>query len=836
MEKLFPFWSKSVQEVLVAVKSSPEGLSATEAKSRSSSIPPVKSELIRDLSLFASQFKNPLTLLLVFAVVLSIVLGEYRESALIFGILFLSAMLSFIQERRASRAAEQLRKMLQSKSRVQRDHAIVELPIDQIVPGDLVLLEAGAMVPADALILEEEDLYVNESALTGESYPAEKNVGILDQDTPVSKRQNTVFRGTSIISGTAKVIAVTTGKNTVLGNIESELGEIDTETAFEKGLRRFGYMLMRIALLMAGIILLANIALGKNPLESVLFALALSVGLAPEMLPAIVTITLSAGASRMAKQQVIVKKLSSIQNLGSIDVLCSDKTGTLTEGIVRIKAYITPDETESEQLRRFAYLNALYESGYPNPMDTAIREQSVVDVTGYTKFDEVPYDFIRKRLSIVVAQGQRHVMITKGAVQSILDISNQVSLSNGTIVPMTSYANELVRLYEKFSAQGYRTIGICHRDVTDDPVITKEDEQEMIFDGFILLEDPLRKDVYEVINQLQSRHVRLKILTGDNTLIARNLAAQIGISVDKIVAGRELTALGDDALQRKVEENDLFAETEPFQKERIVRALQRNGHVVGYIGDGINDAPALKSADVGVSVHNAVDVAKETADIILLEKNLDVMNYGIVEGRKTYQNTLKYIFITISANFGNMFSLAGASVLLPFLPLLPSQVLLTNILSDAPTLSIASDEVDQEMLEKPRKWDIRLIRRFMIVFGLESSIFDLITFGFLYWVCHTTQDEFRTGWFVESVITEILILLVIRTHRSWNKSRVGRALLYSSLLSIGVVILIPYIPLMRHLGFEPLPWYIMTAILMIAMIYGLFAEITKKILFRKMKY
>lgn len=836
MEKLFPFWSKSVQEVLAAVHSSPEGLTSTDAKSRSSSIPPVKSGFIRDISLFASQFKNPLTLLLVFAVVLSIVLGEYRESALIFGILLLSAMLSFIQERRASRAAEQLRKMLQSKSRVQRDHTMVELPIDQIVPGDLVLLEAGAMVPADALILEEEDLYVNESALTGESYPAEKNVGILDEGTPVSKRQNTVFRGTSIISGTAKVIAVATGKNTVLGNIESELGEIDNETAFEKGLRRFGYMLMRIALLMAGIILLANIALGKNPLESVLFALALSVGLAPEMLPAIVTITLSAGASRMAKQQVIVKKLSSIQNLGSIDVLCSDKTGTLTEGIVRIKAYITPDEAESEQLRRFAYLNALYESGYPNPMDTAIREQSIVDVTGYTKFDEVPYDFIRKRLSIVVAQGQHHVMITKGAVQSILDICHQVRLSNGSIVPMTSYANQLGRLYEKFSAEGYRTIGICHRDVTDDPVITKEDEREMIFDGYILLEDPLRKDVHEVISQLQSRQVRLKILTGDNTLIARNLATQIGISGDKIVAGRELTALGDDALQRKVEENDLFAETEPFQKERIVRALQRNGHVVGYIGDGINDAPALKSADVGVSVHNAVDVAKETADIILLEKNLDVMNYGIEEGRKTYQNTLKYIFITISANFGNMFSLAGASVLLPFLPLLPSQVLLTNILSDAPTLSIASDEVDKEMLEKPRKWDIRLIRRFMIVFGLESSIFDLITFCFLYWVCHTTQDEFRTGWFVESVITEILILLVIRTHRSWNKSRVGRALLYSSLLSIGAVILIPYTPLMRHLGFEPLPWYIMTAILLIAMTYGLFAEITKKILFRKMKY
>lgn len=836
MEKEYPFWSVTVDNVLSEVQSSMQGLSSVEVARRPTNAPKVKSGFWHDLALFFSQFKNPLTLLLVFAVVLSAILGEYRESALIAGILFISAILSFAQERKANHAAEELRKMLQSTTKVLRDGKITVVPVNEIVTGDIIDLDAGAMVPADGLLLEEEDLYVNESVLTGESYPAEKAVGPLPADTPAARRQNSVFRGTSVISGTAKMVAVNTGQNTLLGGIESELGQMDVETAFEKGIRQFGYMLMRIALLMAGLILLANIALGKNPLDSILFALALSVGLAPEMLPAIVTITLSAGASRMAKQNVIVKKLSSIQNLGSIDVLCSDKTGTLTEGIVRIKSYVTPDGKESDQLKRYAYLNAFYESGYPNPMDAAIREQSVMDIRGYEKFDEVPYDFIRKRLSIVVSHESRHLMITKGAVSNITDVCTAVVLYDGSLVPIQQFASTLQEAYAGFSAEGYRTIGISYKEVTDDPLITKEDETEMIFAGFIVLFDPPRKDVATVLQHLKERHIALKILTGDNTLIARNMAGQVGISSDRVIAGSELNSLSDDALRRKVEEIDIFAETEPFQKERIVRALQQNGHVVGYIGDGINDAPALKSADVGVSVHNAVDVAKESADIILMEKSLEVMNYGIQEGRKTYQNTLKYIFITISANFGNMFSLAGASVILPFLPQLPSQVLLINILTDAPTLSIASDDVDPEMLEQPRRWDIQLIRKFMIVFGLISSIFDFLTFGFLYWICHLSESGFRTGWFIESVLTEILILLIIRTHRTWFKSRVGRALLWSSVISMVIVLLIPYLPLMQHLGFEPLPWHILLAIIGIAFVYGMFGEITKKILFRKMRY
>lgn len=836
MEKEYPFWSVTADDVLQKVQSSRQGLTSIEASRRPSNAPKIKSGFGHDVALFFAQFKNPLTLLLVFAVVLSAFLGEYRESGLIGGILLISALLSFVQERKANHAAEELRKMLQSTSKVLRDGHIIALPVNQIVTGDIISLDAGAMVPADGLLLEEEDLYINESVLTGESYPAEKSTGPLPAETPAARRQNSVFRGTSVISGTALMVAVQTGQNTLLGSIESELGQMEVENAFEKGIRKFGYMLMRIALLMAGLILLANIALGRNPLDSILFALALSVGLAPEMLPAIVTITLSAGANRLAKQKVIVKKLSSIQNLGSIDVLCSDKTGTLTEGLVRIKSYVTPDGLESDTLKRYAFLNAFYESGYPNPMDAAIREQSAMDIAGYEKFDEVPYDFIRKRLSIVVAHEGRHLMITKGAVSSITAVCHQVVLADGRQMPISEYQLKLQEAYAGYSAEGYRTIGISYKDVTDDPLITKEDETDMIFAGFIVLFDPPRKDVATVLEHLKARHVTLKILTGDNTLIARNMAAQVGIPSERVIAGKELDPLTEDALRRKVEEIDIFAETEPFQKERIVRALQLNGHVVGYIGDGINDAPALKSADVGVSVHNAVDVAKESADIILMEKSLEVMNYGIEEGRKTYQNTLKYIFITISANFGNMFSLAGASVLLPFLPQLPSQVLLINILTDAPTLSIASDDVDPEMLEHPRKWDLQLIRRFMIVFGLESSIFDFLTFGFLYWICHLSEAGFRTGWFIESVLTEILIMLIIRTHRSWIKSRVGRALLWTSVLSAVIVLLIPYLPLMHNLGFEPLPWYILLAIISIACIYALFAEITKKILFRKMKY
>ena len=832
----YAFWAKKPEDVLTTLSTSLSGLTLSEATSRGTSPARIKTGFVKDIALFFSQFKNPLTLLLTFALLLSAVLGEFVQSGIIFSILFLSALLSFFQERKASKAVEELRSMVKSQVKVLRDNGQVKIPSEKVVKGDILLFEAGDIVPCDCLLLSLKDLYVNESVLTGESFPSEKNIGVLDEDTPLGKRTNSVFKGTNITSGTAVAVVVITGRETELGKIESDLGLVNEETAFEKGIRQFGHMLMNVALIIAGIIVIINIWSGKNPFDSILFTLALALGLAPEMLPAIVTITLSAGARRLAARKVIVKKLSSIQNLGAIDVLCSDKTGTLTEGAVKIHSYVAPDGSTNEQIRQYAYLNAYFESGYPNPMDMAIREQAKTDITGFEKFDEVPYDFIRKRLSIVVSKDSKHIMITKGALGNIVEICSLVLLPDGSTIAIETYKSKIQELYEQFSADGCRTIGLCYKDVTDDPVINKEDETGMIFAGFILLFDPPKKDILEVIKTLNAKNVKLKIITGDNALIAKSIAAQIGLASPKIISGKEFHILNDEAVVNKVEEIDIFAEIDPSQKERIVRALQKKGHVVGYIGDGINDASALKTADVGISVNTAVDIAKESADMILLEKELNVLSDGISEGRRTYLNTLKYIFITISANFGNMFSMAAASIFLPFLPLLPAQILLTNFLSDIPALALSSDNVDPEMLEKPRRWDVRLIRNFMIVFGLESSLFDLLTFGVLLWVFKATADLFHTGWFVESVITEILILLVIRTRRTFTKSPVGKMLVISSAAIIGIVLLFPYIPVLQSLGFVPLPLYMMLTICGIALLYAIFGEITKKILFRKMNY
>lgn len=837
MEKSdYPFWSKKPDEVFTAINTSATGLSSEEAALRRSSPTKIKSAFARDISLFFTQFKNPLTLLLTFALLLSAVLGEFTQSAIIFSILFLSAILSFFQERKASLAVEELRKLVKSLVKVMRDGTQVRIHSEEVVKGDILLFEAGDIVPCDALLLSEKDLYVNESVLTGESFPAEKNIGILQEDTPLSRRMNSVFRGTNIISGTATAIAVVTGKETELGKIEADLKLSAEETAFEKGIRQFGQMLMKVALVIAGLIVIINIWSGKNPFDSILFTLALALGLAPEMLPAIVTITLSAGAKRLALRKVIVKKLSSIQNLGAIDVLCADKTGTLTEGAVRIHSYVSPEGGESRIIQLYAYLNAYFESGYPNPMDVAIREQSKTDISGYQKFDEVPYDFIRKRLSIVVSHESRHIMITKGALINITEVCKHVSLPDGNIMPIEKYTGKINELYEGFSRQGFRTIGLSYKDVTGDPVINKDDETDMIFAGFILLYDPPKKDINEVIIALKNKNVQLKIISGDNTLIASAIAAQIGIASPNIISGKALHSLNDIAIIKKVDEVDIFAEIDPSQKERIVRALQKKGHVVGYLGDGINDASALKTADVGISVNTAVDIAKESADMILLEKELNVLSEGITEGRKTYLNTLKYIFITISANFGNMFSMAAASIFLPFLPLLPVQILLNNFLSDVPALSLASDHVDEEMLEKPRRWDVNLIRNFMIVFGLESSLFDLLTFGILLYVFHAGAELFQTGWFVESAITEILILLIIRTRRTFTKSKMGTMLMVSSTVVMLIVLMIPYIPAFASLGFVPIPLPLLIVIGAIALTYALFGEMTKKILFRKLNF
>jgi Mg2+-importing ATPase len=832
-----PFWSLSQGEALERVHASYNGLDDETAAERKKShfkkpLPP----LLRELLHFLAQFKKPLTLLLLVALFFSAILEEYVNAGIILGILLLSSTLGFVQERNAGKAIEKLRSLIRVKVSVRRNGLECSLPPEDVVEGDIILLNAGDIVPADCLILESEDLYVNEAALTGESFPAEKKPGQVPADTPLIQRNNTVFSGSNVVSGTATVLAMACGAFSELGKLERALDTTIQETAFERGLRTFGLMLMRAALIMAGIILIINISTGKPALDSLLFALSLSLGLTPEILPAIVAITLASGAKRLAAKKVIVKKLSAIQNFGAIDILCSDKTGTLTEGEVQVFACLRADGTESTLVKQYAYLNACYESGYSNPIDEAIRANAVSDTSGFSKFDEVPYDFIRKRLSVVVEKAGQQLMITKGAVKNILQVCTRIYTAQDTVEPIQSHYDNIISQFDSYCARGFRTLGVAYKDVSGDPVINKDDESEMIFLGFILLFDPPRKEIASLVDALKKQKVSLKIITGDNVLIARTTAAQIGIASDKIISGAELQALSDEALARKAQIMDIFAEIEPSQKERIVRALQKRGHVVGYLGDGINDASAIKAADVGISVHNAVDVAKESADLILLEKGLDVILEGIAEGRKTYLNTLKYIFITISANFGNMFSMAGASIFLPFMPLLPAQILLTNFVTDLPALAIASDNVDREMLRKPRRWDNKLIRNFMLLFGLESSLFDFITFGVLLLFFKAGPESFRTGWFIETVITEIAILLVIRTRRTFFKSKLSAMLMGISAFVVVGVIILPYLPFARAIGFTPLPITVVAAMIAIALVYAMVGEISKKWLFRKMRY
>jgi Mg2+-importing ATPase len=656
---------------------------------------------------------------------------------------------------------------------------------------------------------------------------------VVAADAVMSKRKNVLFQGTSVVSGSAKAIAVYTGADTVFGKISKEIEGPSSETAFEKGIRSFGYLLMQITIVLAIIILGVNIYFGRPLLDSVLFALALTVGMAPELLPAIMTVAMSAGAKRMAEKKVIVKKLSAIQNLGEVNILCSDKTGTLTAGVIKVDRIVDVKGNESSKIKQFAFLNASFESGFSNPIDDALRSMKDVNKDGYTKFAEVPYDFIRKRLSIAVTKGSQRIMITKGALKNILDACDRAETRENNVVPVDSVRADIQKLYEQYSSEGFRTIGICYKEIDDNAACNKDLETGMIFGGFVLLYDPPKEGIIEVIQQLKNRGVSLKMITGDNKLVAAYIGKKIGFENVNVISGGDLQKMNPEEMAQQVSSADVFAEIEPHQKEEIIRALQKAGNAVAYIGDGINDVTAIHAADAGISVDNAVDVAKEAADIVLLEKDLRVLEQGIAEGRRTFVNTLKYIFINTSATFGNMFSMAGASLILPFLPMLPKQILLTNFLTDFPYMFVAADNVDEERLMKPQKWNNKFIRNFMFVFGLQSSLFDYFTFYVLYKVFNSTPDHFRTGWFVESILTELLILFIVRTRHAFYKSTPGKMLFISSIICFIITVALPYSPLAGPLGLDPLPYKIILSIIGITAAYALTAEWLKIYFFRK---
>jgi Mg2+-importing ATPase len=831
---LTTYWQYEPQDVMTALETSATGLSNAEANKRLLAVSHKKKEkpqLLQDIILFISQFKSPLTLLLVAAVILSAFLGETSDVFIILFILLATGIMSFIQERHAGKAVEKLRSIIRIKVKVIRDNVSADV-FAEVVRGDALLFAAGDMIPADCLLIEENDLHANEATLTGETFPAEKSPGKIAADTGMSKRSNVLFEGTSIVSGSGKAIAVLTGAGTVFGKISASLSRPVELTAFEKGIKQFGYLLMQITIVLAVIILAVNLYFGKPLIDSLLFGLALAVGMAPELLPAIMTIAMSAGAKRMAAQKVIVKKLSSIQNLGEVNLFCSDKTGTLTEGVLKVSSVVDINGNENTRVKELAFLNATFETGFANPMDDALRAMDM-KADDYTKTDEIPYDFIRKRLSVCVQKQKEHLLITKGAVNNIVAICDKVLMSDGSVVALSDQKNKIADLYPKFSSQGFRTIGVCYKESDTQIKLTKDDETQMIFAGFVLLFDPPKEGVIEIISALRKNGVGLKVITGDNKLVAAYMAEKIGMKNVVVIAGGEISKMSPEALMHQVQAANVFAEIEPQQKESIIKALRKAGNTVAYMGDGINDVAAINAADVGISINNAVDVAKEAADVVLLERDLGVLNAGIMEGRRTFLNTLKYIYTNTSATFGNMFSMAGASLLLPFLPMLPQQILMTNFLTDFPYMAVAGDNVDEDQLAVPQKWNLKQLKNFMIVFGLHSSVFDYLTFFALYKLYKANAEVFHTAWFIESISTELLILFVVRTQKSLLKSKPGKLLISLSILSFVITVVLPFTPFAAGLGFVVPPLQLFGIIAGILLLYVVTGDIIKVIFFKK---
>lgn len=839
-EKTEAFWSIPAAQLLSSLQTTEQGLTDAEAQTRLARGGGLRggSRNTNLLLLLLSQFKSPIIVVLIVAASLSFFLKDPVDGAIILTIILVSGALGFWQERGAADAVQKLLAVVQVKATCRRGGQPVVVPTQNVVAGDLVLLCAGGAIPADSLLLDSKNLFVNEATLTGETFPVEKSASVLPANTPLAQRTNTLFMGTYVVSGTATAVAVRTGRATEFGQVSQMLAQKPPETEFERGIRRFGNLLMQVTLLLVLVILAVNVFLGRPVLDSLLFSLALAVGLTPQLLPAIISINLAHGAKRMAQEKVIVKRLASIENLGSMDILCTDKTGTLTEGTVKLHGAIDIGGEESDPVLLLAFLNARFQSGYANPIDQAVVAYRPLDTSDYTKLDEEPYDFVRKRLSVLVARHSSgtpdtQLMVTKGALANVLQVCTTAQTGTGTVVPLDPLRAQIQTQYEALSGQGYRTLGIAFRDVGTDTGIGKDHETGMTFAGLLVLFDPLQAGIVEALQALRRLGVSLKIITGDNALVAGTVSKQAGMADPQILTGPDLHAMSQEALVQRAPGVDVFAEVEPNQKERIILALQKAGHVVGYMGDGINDASALHAADVGVSVANAVDVAKESAAIVLLEKDLRVLAAGIREGRVTFANTLKYIFMATSANFGNMFSMAGASLFLPFLPLLPKQVLLTNLMTDFPAMTIAGDSVDPEMVDHPRRWDIAFIRRFMLVFGLVSSAFDYLTFGVLLRLMHADRLQFRTGWFVESVTSATLMVLVIRTRQRFYRSQPSQALVVATLAVVAVVLILPYTPLASLLGLAPLPGTFLLALGMIVVGYVLAAEGAKSLFYRK---
>jgi Mg2+-importing ATPase len=788
---------------------------------------------------FLFHIGNPLVIILLLAGLVSGYFGDRLDAAIIFSIVLLSVSLDVYQESKAQTAAEALRERVVTTATVLRGGQKKEVTLSEVVPGDIEYLSAGDMVAADARVISAKDLFLDQSALTGESFPVEKTITPPKaEDASITEWDNCLFFGTSVVSGTGTAVVLKTGKWTEYGKIAQRLVTREPETEFERGLRRFSFLIIEVTSLLVLFVFLVRAArFPADPLESLLFAVALAVGLTPELLPMIVTVNLSRGAIAMSKKGVIVKRLVSIQNLGNMDVLCTDKTGTLTENKITLVLHVDIQGLDDERVLLYSYLNSYYETGLKSPLDAAILRYKDISVEGYQKVDEVPFDFTRKRVSVVVEYERQRFMIAKGAPEEITKACSYAELA-GIVYDMTGELQKKIEEeYYDLSAKGFRVLGVAYKKLRQEKqVYTVKDESDMVFLGFVAFMDPPKETARESLQLLKKAGVELKILTGDNELVTRKTAEHLDFEIKGVVLGSEIAQMNDDALARVAEKANIFVRVTPAQKDRIMSALKRNGHVVGFLGDGINDAPSIKTADVGVSVENAVDVAKESADIILLRTSLRVLHDGVLEGRKTFGNTMKYIMMGISSNFGNMFSAAGASLFLSFPPMLAKQILLNNLLYDMSELTIPTDNVDEEYIEKPKRLNVSYIRNFMIYFGPISSIFDFLTFYIMLHVFNAWNNAklFQTAWFIESLCTQTLVIFAIRTRQSpFFKSKPSMALLISTFLVVAVSMLLPFTPLSGWFEFvePPVTFYLFLALFVGA--YLVLVEVLKRLFFKR---
>jgi Mg2+-importing ATPase len=828
-------------ELFAALRTSERGLTSADAARRLAEVGPNETDGGRRTTAIGQLgplITSPLVIILLIASLASAILGDRVNASIIAVIVLLSVLLNFIQTSRSQQAVRRLQAQVAPTSTVLRDGEWRELARSELVPGDVIRLSAGDLVPADARLLTARDLHVQQAALTGESLPAEKEA---QDDTAQAKgatqsaaeARNTVLLGTSVVSGIATAVVYATGRETEFGDIAARLASRAPETEFDRGIRGFSFLILRYVIFLVLFVLVVNLAFHRDPFESLLFAVALAVGLTPEFLPMITTVTLGQGALRMARRKVIVKHLAAIQNFGSMDILCSDKTGTLTTGDMVLDRPVDGLGNPSMRALELAAVNSSFETGIRSPLDDTILKYGSVDTSEYAKLDEIPFDFERRRLSIVVAHTGERLLITKGAAEGILPLCDSYEASGAMSALDAASRSRCEATYQALGAQGYRVLAVAYRHVGEQSAYTIADEAALTLAGFLAFFDPPRDDAAQVLEALRRDGIRVKILTGDGDLVARHICERVGLDGSQVVLGDEIEQMSDVALAQVAETANVFARVSPAQKNRILLALKARGHVVGFLGDGINDAPSLHAADVGISVSSAVDVAQDAAEIILLERSLTVLHNGVLEGRKAFGNVMKFLLMGTSSSFGNMFSMAGATLFLPFLPMLPTQILLNNFLYDVSQVTIPTDNVDATFIEKPHRWDIRLIRDFMVFIGPISSIFDFLTFFLMLAVFHASETLFHTGWFVESLATQTLVLFVIRTAGNPFRSKPSRSLTIMVILVVVIGMLLPYLPLAGALGFTPLPALYFLFLVAMTLTYLALVEMGKRMLMRR---